>query len=801
MKAVIIHSIRSVTLSVLILTGGVTAGWSSPCPASPTYSPDFSSRSCVALNGTLNGSPNASYPSFQQPVSSGPVLLRMTPNAGGWAASAWYQTPQVVTIGFSTTFSFQLGSSTSALNADGIAFVIQNSPQGVLALGPGGCGIGFGDSASGCAPATGGIPNSVAIEFNTFNNGPGVDPSNSDVAIQNCSGNGANSVDSMCTLTNGVSDLTKLAKPINLADNSIHVATVTYVPSTLSNCGTGGNQTCSKLDVVLDGVDLFPNGVYFDLNSIGLTENSALVGFTAGTGGDNDDQDILSWTFTPQGQSQTGTVGPQQTSPTTFNFNGGFTEGSSTSGYNFSAQQSSNQTLQMVVTAIPISQAACNALVQVNFNPAECFVYQNGGGQGQDSAVLFEVTCPPNGSCGSSANPFLAELGTQFNFYCTENTPSENIPLQCGTPPAPFSFGFPNVSSTDSLPEVGLLKGNGPDPGNPCTPFANPATPLFQSNQIDTFKLGDTSGGAKGGSGGTTSCWVLTYMTPRELPSATITQPQNGAFYLQGENDAKTLATYTCSAVNAGSGSPVGPYLTVSSCTGNVAAGAQFDTSQLGPHTFTVEVQDTATNTNRQSVNYTVVTGAAPASGIKCNGVYYGTFKGNITVSKGQSCTFVAGGVTGSIAQLGGNLALTHATVGGSIGIIGGSYFIGPSTNIKGDVAILGTSGSAQLNQVCGVSIAGSLSFLDNASPVVIGSGSQSCPGSTIGSNLVVDFNSATTAIYNNTVGGSLLDQGNSQPTQVFNNHISGSLNCQNDTAITGGGNTATKKLGQCATF
>ena len=61
--------------------------------------------------------------------------------------------------------------------------------------------------------------------------------------------------------------------------------------------------------------------------------------------------------------------------------------------------------------------------------------------------------------------------------------------------------------------------------------------------------------------------------------------------------------------------------------------------------------------------------------------------------------------------------------------------------------------------------------------------------------------NLSPTSIYNNTVGGSLLDVANLQPTQVFSNHIKGLLSCTANATITGGGNTATKKTGQCASF
>ena len=104
-----------------------------------------------------------------------------------------------------------------------------------------------------------------------------------------------------------------------------------------------GTQSCSTIDVILDGTDLFPGGVLFNMSSIfsSASSTSAFVGFTAGTGGGNDDQDIVSWTFTPTAQSQTGTVSPAQTTPTTFNIDGGFSAGSPTTGYDFTAQEQS----------------------------------------------------------------------------------------------------------------------------------------------------------------------------------------------------------------------------------------------------------------------------------------------------------------------------------------------------------------------------------------------------------------------------------------------------------------------------
>ena len=114
-----------------------------------------------------------------------------------------------------------------------------------------------------------GISNSLAIEFNTFLN-LGVDPSDSDVSIQNCGGTGANSVDPSCRLA--VNDLTQLPNPINLSDGNVHTVTITY-----SGPGT------TLLDVILDNIDLFPatpsnpsGGVMFDTDDDWLEQRQCL---------------------------------------------------------------------------------------------------------------------------------------------------------------------------------------------------------------------------------------------------------------------------------------------------------------------------------------------------------------------------------------------------------------------------------------------------------------------------------------------------------------------------------------------
>jgi hypothetical protein len=544
------------------------------------------------------------------------TVLQLTPDAINLAGSAWDTTPQPVGSSFSTTFYFQLAPGASA--GDGFAFVIQDSAT--TALGDGGCGLGFGDDGdyASCAPDTGGIPNSLAVVFKTSSSyaSPGFYPAANSVSIQTNHAS-PNCVDTGCNLPGAENDLTYTNAP-TLADGNIHSVTITSTTQpthTQTGCAAApGNPVC--LDVILDGTDLFPLGVSFAMKTIGVTTpaSTAWVGFTGATStsfdvtSHSEANNILSWVFTPAGASTTGNV--TTTSQTNFNFQGGYTKGNTT-GYNFNAQLTSGNTVSAVVTSIPISsQAACNALVRANslFSGAECFVYQNAGGPGIDQPVMFELTCPPAGVCDSGAGTFPATLGSEFPFLTTDDGSNDNLSLTLSDFPSdPLSPAWTPAMTTalnGGYPGVGLLKGQGPDPIHPCTPFSgiNPP-PLFQSNQISAFVLDpDTSGGAKASSGNTNSCWVVTYLTPNELPTVSITAPSSVTPYSVGSN--AVAAQVSCSAINDSNvnSGDFGPYLSVSQCT----YPSTFDTSVAGSFTYTAFVTDSALNTNYQTVNYTV---------------------------------------------------------------------------------------------------------------------------------------------------------------------------------------------------
>ncbi|MGA8639449.1 MAG: L-type lectin-domain containing protein, partial [Candidatus Sulfotelmatobacter sp.] len=293
MKLAITRFVIVAAIAVLMVAVGSTAAWAQtpPCPSSPSYSPDFSSnQSCLTPND--NASP---FPI----LFDGNNVLQLTSSTSNQIGAAWYNTPQPVENGFTTSFQFQFtGASTPP--ADGIAFVIQNSTSKLNAIGfTGGNGgaIGYGDDDNNLNPSTGGgIPNSLAIEFDTYENawdpGPNTNGSVSHVAIQSC-GTGRNTSHHgyACSPDGLNSTVGAPVVTANMADGTVHSVTITYVaavPGALAN-----------IQVTLDGANVFSSPVTTDLSAIGLgTGGTAYVGFTGATGGDYENQYILNWVFT-----------------------------------------------------------------------------------------------------------------------------------------------------------------------------------------------------------------------------------------------------------------------------------------------------------------------------------------------------------------------------------------------------------------------------------------------------------------------------------------------------------------------
>jgi hypothetical protein len=209
------------------------------------YASGFSSTG-LALNGSakLNG-----------------TRLRLTDGGGTEAGSGFYTTPLNIQS-FTTDFSFQLTNP----NADGITFVIQN--VGTTALGPSGGGLGYGPDTPG---GSGGIPSSVAVKFDLYNN----------------DGEGTNSTGLYTDGASPTIPATTLGGNVNLHSGDVFNVHITYSGTTLTMTITDATTPA----------DTFTTSWTVNIPST-VGANTAYAGFTGGTGGMTATQDILSWTFT-----------------------------------------------------------------------------------------------------------------------------------------------------------------------------------------------------------------------------------------------------------------------------------------------------------------------------------------------------------------------------------------------------------------------------------------------------------------------------------------------------------------------
>jgi Domain of unknown function (DUF1929)/Legume lectin domain/PKD domain/Glyoxal oxidase N-terminus/Quinohemoprotein amine dehydrogenase, alpha subunit domain III len=191
-------------------------------------------------------------------------ILELTDGGQSEAASAWYAT-KVDVQNFVTDFTFQV--LPSGLTADGFTFALQ--ANNTAALGVSGGPLGYGlDSSSG----TGGIPNSIAVKFDLYDNfGEGVDSTGLYI-------NGASPTIPAIDMT---------SSGVDLHSGDIFDVHMIY---------GGGSLAITITDTVTHAV--FSHTWTIDIpTTVGAT--TAYAGFTAGTGGITATQNILTWTMGP----------------------------------------------------------------------------------------------------------------------------------------------------------------------------------------------------------------------------------------------------------------------------------------------------------------------------------------------------------------------------------------------------------------------------------------------------------------------------------------------------------------------
>ena len=193
-------------------------------------------------------------------------ILRLTPAAGGMEGAAWHTADKpFVSVDWETTFDFNLNENVdSPGGSDGFVFIIQNHAPTYLSGGGG--TLGYYN-----------LPNSLAVEFDTFQNSEANDPSQSHISVHT-NGIGENTWDESFSLG-------AYSTPSIIDDATTHTAKIGYTPG--------------SLNVFLDDLINPVLTVSVDLaDRLDLDSGRAWVGFTATTGGGYQNHDILNWHFT-----------------------------------------------------------------------------------------------------------------------------------------------------------------------------------------------------------------------------------------------------------------------------------------------------------------------------------------------------------------------------------------------------------------------------------------------------------------------------------------------------------------------
>jgi hypothetical protein len=213
-------------------------------------------------------------------------LISLTPAAVNKVGAVWYKEPLPVNCDFTVNFSFQFkngysdpSSNDSMPGADGIAFVIQYDNN--RACGGDGGGIGYD-----------GIPNSIAVEFDSFKNDSTQiinlnDPNDNHIAVMT---NGRKPNSSKHTSKNQLG-ITKKRMPFK-SDGTIYYSKIEYKLSE-KKLNVYVNTSTPNLGLpVLEIKNLNLDSTLY------LHDHScAYIGFTSATGKSYETHNILNWSY------------------------------------------------------------------------------------------------------------------------------------------------------------------------------------------------------------------------------------------------------------------------------------------------------------------------------------------------------------------------------------------------------------------------------------------------------------------------------------------------------------------------
>lgn len=197
--------------------------------------------------------------------------MRLVPAAPDQAGAVWSPTSLPTNQNFVATFAFRLGEGANGWRADGLAFVLAADPTGLGDPSRYGGSMGFE-----------GVDRSVAVEFDTFNNGG--EPGDNHVAI---SFNGV--LDNLAGANPyGTTGCDAAGTPFCLSNGDVWTAIVGY------------NADAGELSVTVQDGDspAFAVITGFAFNPGATLGERFHIGLSAGTGGGHMAHDLLSLSVT-----------------------------------------------------------------------------------------------------------------------------------------------------------------------------------------------------------------------------------------------------------------------------------------------------------------------------------------------------------------------------------------------------------------------------------------------------------------------------------------------------------------------
>jgi glucose/arabinose dehydrogenase len=215
---------------------------------------DFSNVGSLQLNGDA--------------AQAGDVL-RLTPNANFQVGSAFLTTPVAIDADTSFQSQFQFQLSGGSRGADGFTFVLQNSAAGATAIGEAGGSLGYDMLELGTGTR---IDQSLAIEFDTYRGD--WDSNRNHISILR----DGDVTNALATVRSGLPDLNR---------------------GQLLNAWVDYDGSTDQLDIFIASGEVKPTTAVLShqIDLAAVVGNQAYLGFTAGTGGLRNAQDITRWSF------------------------------------------------------------------------------------------------------------------------------------------------------------------------------------------------------------------------------------------------------------------------------------------------------------------------------------------------------------------------------------------------------------------------------------------------------------------------------------------------------------------------